>query len=204
MSTDPVRKSGSEPLPSTDSFGRGTFKWSCLGLAVGFLSLLTWMINDAREQTRHVHEELRRMREEIDRSKPTLTLEGEVAPLAHSDKVPDFIGINYHPSFASPPHLTFPEGHSGWQITVQKADSFGLNKDMSGGGNLRKFKWKAEGQPAKAKIEEQNEAIRQALGDILSELRQHGSARRSENMAIQREVQLLRELEKKRFDEGKK
>jgi hypothetical protein len=175
-----------------------------LALAVVFLSLLTWMINDAREQTRRVHEEVGHMREEIDRSKPTLTLEGEVEPLAHSDKVPDFIGVNYRPPFASPPHLTFPDGHPGWQITVQKADSFGLNRDMSGAGNSRKFKWKAEGRPAKTKVEEENEAIRRALGDILTELRLQGSARRTENAAIQREVQLLREMEKKRFDEGKK
>src|SRR5205823_5006344 len=99
------------------------------------------MINDAREQTRHMHEELRRMREEIDRSRPTLTLEGEVDPLAHSNKAPDFIGINYHPLFASPPRLTFPEGHTGWRITLQKADSFGVNRDISGPGSTGKFKW---------------------------------------------------------------
>ena len=125
-------------------------------------------------------------------------------PLAHSDKVPDFMGISYNPPFASPPRLTFPDGHSGWKITDQKADSFGVNRDVSGTGNTRKFKWKAEGQPAKAKVEEQNEAIRRALRDILSELQLQGSARRSENAAIQREVQLLREMEKKRFDDGKK
>lgn len=204
MSTAPVHNPSSEPLPSTDRAGPGMFKWSCLAFAIIFLSLLTWMINDAREQTRRVREELRHIGEEIDRSRPTLTLEGEVDLLAHSDKVPDFIGTNFNPPFASPPRLTFPDGHSGWQITVQKADSFGVNRDSSGAGNGRKFKWKAEGQPAKARVEEQNEAIRRALGDIRTELQLQGSARRSENAAIQREVQLLREVEKKRFDEGKK
>jgi hypothetical protein len=175
-----------------------------LALAVVFLSLLTWMINDARDQTRRVHEEIRRVREEIDRSRPTLTLEGEVAPPAHIDKG-DSIGItfNYQPRFASPPHLTFPDGHSGWKITLQTADFFSLNSDMSDAGNSRKFRWKAEGHPAKTNVEVQNEAIGRTLGDILNELRLQGGARRTENAAIQREVQLLREMEKKRFDEGK-
>jgi hypothetical protein len=204
MSIDPVRNPTSEPLPSADGAGPGVFKWTCLALAVVFLSVLTFLINDAREQTRRVHEELRRVRDEIVRSKPTLTLEGEVDPLAHSDKVPHFIGISYHPSFASPPHLTFPDGHADWEITVQKADSFGLSRDPAGDGNKRKFKWKAEGQPAKTKVEEQIEANGQTLGAILRDLQLQGNDRRSENAALLREVQSLREMAKKRYDEGKK
>jgi hypothetical protein len=201
MSTDPVRNSASDRVPSADGAGRGAFKWICLAVAVFFLGLLTWMINDVREQTRRVHEEILRMREE---TKPTLTLEGEVDPLAHSDKVPHFMGINYQPPFASPPHLTFPDGHADWQVTVQKADSFGLNRDPVGEGNKRKFKWKAEGRPAKTKVEEHNEANSRTLGAILRELQLQGNDRRSENAAFLREVQLLRETQKKRFDEAKK
>ena len=173
------------------------FKWSCLALAVVFLGLLTWMSNDTRAQTRRVHEEIRHLREEIDRSKPTLTLQGEVNPLEHSDKVPHFIGINYNPPFASPPHLTFPDGHSGWQIAIQEAGRFGVNREISGLGNGSKFKWKAEGQPAKSKLEEQNDAILRELQGLRQVVRQ--------NEAILRELEGLRHDMRKRIEgDGKK
>ena len=69
------------------------FKWSCLALAVVavvFLSVLTWMINDVREESRHA-------REEIHRSRPTVTLEGEVDTLKGLGKAPDVIRLYYQP-----------------------------------------------------------------------------------------------------------
>jgi hypothetical protein len=59
--------------------------------------------------------------------------------------------VYYQTPFASPPHLTFPEGlEDTCHVADQKAGSFKLRRDI--GGNPRKppresVKWKAEGQP---------------------------------------------------------
>lgn len=54
------------------------------------------------------------------------------------------------------------------------------------------------------KPDEQATQILETLQRIQQELAEQGRARKSENEAIRREIQLLRDVEKKRVEEGKK
>jgi hypothetical protein len=62
--------------------------------------------------------------------------------------------VFYNAPFATPPHLTFPDGLAKMQceVTDQKAGSFKLRRAgvvPYGAPELAKVKWKAEGIPAK-------------------------------------------------------
>jgi hypothetical protein len=152
------------------------FRWVYLAVAVVFLSVLTWMVNDMRQ-------ELRQSRP------PTVTLEGELV-------IPQGVqgtGVSYKIPFTSPPQLTFPEGLSGWTITDERTDSFYINKIGSDSQIRNKLKWKAEGRPAKTKLEQQNEAILQTLQRLEGQAAAHDASLRTQNEAILHELQLLRQ-----------
>jgi hypothetical protein len=62
--------------------------------------------------------------------------------------------VFYTTAFASPPHLTFPEGLSDGtnyvcRLVEQKAGSFILEREPFSGPSTAPIKWRAEGVPAK-------------------------------------------------------
>jgi len=174
------------------------FKWSCLGLAVVFMGVLTWMAGNTAQGIRDLQKEIRDARQEIRDARPKATLEGEVD--TKTDSAAIGVTMNYNPPFASPPRLTFdPTEPAGWRITDQKATSFSV---WRGGSGVNTFRWKAEGHPAKSKLDEQNEAILQALQLLYRESLTQAAARRAENDAVVRELQGLRR-ELKQGVEGK-
>ncbi len=72
----------------------------------------------------------------------THTLEGKAyAPLG-KPRV-----IYYKVPFASPPHLTYPDGGIGYKVTDEKSDSFTVEKQTMGPSIAGKLRWKAEGVP---------------------------------------------------------
>lgn len=166
------------------------FKWSCLAAGVVFLSVLTWMVNDVRQG-------IRDMREDAERARPRATLEGEIVPGMIDGQPSQFITVNYNPPFASPPQLTFPEGHAGWEVTANQADFYNLRRTGSGSEPGSKFRWKAEGRPARSKVEEQNEAILRAFQQLQSELFRQDAQHRHQNEMLLQELRGLRQDAKK-------
>ncbi len=157
------------------------FKWSCLVLGAAFLGLLTWLVVDLRQQVID-------LRRQVQRSTPTVTREGEANTVMPDGQPAGSISIGYNPPCASPPRLSFPDGLQGWAISSEKADSFSINRTGTGTGTDSKLKWRAEGQPARTKSEEQIEDISRAL-DRLQVDSLHQAAT---NRAILREFQELR------------
>jgi hypothetical protein len=154
------------------------FKWSCLAVAVVFLSVLTWMVNAVRQEVRRL-------------PPPPVTLNGLVD--LRQGATPDAITVPYRSPFAAPPRLTFPQGHDGWKITDERANSFSLNRSDPAAKVSNLIPWKAEGQPARTKLEEQNEAILQALQRLQSESAAQAVTRQAQNDALLRELQGLRQ-----------
>jgi len=80
---------------------------------------------------------------------PTVVLEG-VAKVPLAGEKPSELDVFYKTPFASPPHLTFPDGLSESCIVAdQKPASFKLRRTATAGTVYAEVKWRAEGQPAK-------------------------------------------------------
>jgi len=80
----------------------------------------------------------------------TVVLEGVAkVPLARYGK-PSELDVFYKTPFASPPHLTFPDGLSeSCVVADQKPASFKLQRTATAGTVYAEVKWRAEGQPGK-------------------------------------------------------
>ena len=210
MSTDPVQKPASQTHPSSDRAGPGTIAYRIMVLLL--LGICAWFLS--RSQTpqqatvskpayslpgntwQHEYE--------FDNKRMTAQMEfrtdGSIAQRGSGQG--KFLIISSNEISIDP---TSPAGGLfGWPDGAKK-DNWSV--DPVGDDLVLQRKSPPNDRVVLHKVrepDEQTKEILRALGDLRTELQLQGNARRSENAAIQREVQLLREMEKKRFEEGKK
>jgi hypothetical protein len=209
MSTDPVRNTASNAPPAPDRAGPGAIVYRItllllLGACVWFLSR-----SPDRPQVPAIKPALAlpgntwRRGYEFDKQQRTAQMEfrtdGSIAQAGSGQGKFEIISpneITLDPTSPTGGLFGWPDGgkKDSWSVEAVGEDLVLQRKSVPDDRVvLHKLR-----EP-----DEQTKEILRALGDIRTELQLQGNARRSENASIQREVQLLREAEKKRVEEGK-
>ncbi len=67
------------------------FRWTCLGVAVVFLALVVWMINDIRLQVRQTTEGVKRTNEQVNEHLPTVVQKSRETTEVVSKHLPDVV-----------------------------------------------------------------------------------------------------------------
>lgn len=209
MSTDPVRHPASERHPPTDGAGPGTIAYRIIVLLL--LGVCAWFLSRSPHPP------------QVPATKPALALPGNSWRRVYEFDKKQATGEMEFRTDGSISQLG--SGHGTFEIISPDEISLDPNSPTGGlwgwPGNA-KDRWSVEAvgddlllQRKSApndrvvlykvrQPDEQTTQILQALQRIQNELAEQGRARKSENEAIRREIQLLRDVEKKRVEEGKK
>lgn len=210
MSTDPVRTTASGPLPLTDRAGPGTIVYRITMLLL--LGACVWFLSRSLEPPQvpaikpalalpgntwqHVYE--------FDTKQQTAEMEfrtdGSIAQAGSGQGKFEIISpneISLDPTFPTGGLFGWPDGgkKDRWSVEIVGDDILLQRKSAP---HERVVLHRVR------KPDKQTTQILQALQRIQNELVVQGGARQSENEAIRREIQLLREAEKKRSEDGKK
>jgi hypothetical protein len=210
MSTDPVRNPTSDPLPSTERAGPGTIAYRIT--VVLLLGTCAWFLSRSPNPPqaaaikpayalqgntwRHVYE----FNKEQQTAEMEFRTDGSIAQRGSGQG--RFTIVSPNEISIEPTSPT--GGLFGWPEAPKK-DNWSV--DAMGDDLLLQRKSPPKDRVVLRKVkepDEQTKEILRALGEIRTELQTQANARRSENAAIQQDIRLLREMGKKRADEGKK
>jgi hypothetical protein len=199
MSTEPVHKPASQPLPSTDRAGPGTIAYRIMVLSL--LGICAWSLSrspspqqaTASKPAYALPGNTWQHEYEFDKKRMTAQVEfrtdGSIAQRGSGQG--RFLIISPNEISLDPTSPT--GGLFGWPEGGKK-DHWSV--DAVGEELLLQRKAPPHDRVVLRKVkesDEQTKEILRALGDIRTELQMQGNARRSENAATQREIQLLRE-----------
>ena len=210
MSTDSVRNSASAPLPPTNRAGPGTIAYRLI--VVLLLGACAWFLSHSSHSPQapankpayalpgntwqHVFE----FNKERRTAQMEFRTDGSIAQRGSGQGKFLIISpneISLDPTFPTGGLFGWPDGGKEAQWRVEAVgDDLVLQRKSPPKDRVVLHKVR--------EADEQTKEILRALGGIRTELQIQGNARRLENAAIERAMLLLWEMEKKRFEGGRK